>query len=191
MTKLPFWPKQSDIRLNLFFLVDATLHQQIKTEKMNIVLTGSIGNVRKPLAQELIKRGHSVTVISSSAERKIAIEALGAKAAMGGMLDADFLTETFKGADIVYLMVTMEAAGDMFDKSVDFFDNINKIGDNYRKAVEQSSVKKLVNLGSIAAHTHIGTGILMFHYNVESLLRKLAEDVDIKFIRPGSFFINL
>lgn len=36
------------------------------------------------------------------------------------MFDADFLTATFKGTDIVYLMETMEAAGDMFDKSVDF-----------------------------------------------------------------------
>jgi len=36
---------------------------------MNIVLTGSLGNISKPLAQDLIAKGHSVTVISSKAEQ--------------------------------------------------------------------------------------------------------------------------
>ncbi len=158
---------------------------------MKIVLTGSLGNIGKPLVTALAEKGHSITVISSNAERKSAIEALGAKAAIGSMFDADFLTSTFKGADIVYLMETMEAAGDLFDKSVDFIETINRIGDNYKTAVEQSGVKKIVHLSSVGAHTNKGTGILIFHYNVESRLRKLPEDVAIKFIRPVGFYINL
>lgn len=71
---------------------------------MNIVLTGSLGNIGKPLTQELVQKGHSVTVISSKAERQNNIEALGAKVAIGTMLDRHFLSATFKGADIVYLM---------------------------------------------------------------------------------------
>lgn len=158
---------------------------------MNIVLTGSLGNIGKPLTTELVAQGHSVTVISSNPERKTAIEALGAKAAIGSMFDADFLTATFKGADIVYLMETMEAAGDMFDKSVDFIETINKIGATYKTAVEQSRVKKVVHLSSIGAHTNKGIGILIFHYNVESLLRQLSADIAIKFIRPVGFYINM
>ena len=158
---------------------------------MKIVLTGSLGNIGRPLVTALLGKGHSVTVISSNAERKSAIEALGATAAIGSMFDTDFLTSTFKGADIVYLMETMEAAGDLFDKSVDFIETINRIGDNYKTAVEQSGVKKIVHLSSVGAHTNKGTGILIFHYNVESRLRKLPEDVAIKFIRPVGFYINL
>src|SRR5690606_27034727 len=140
---------------------------------MNIVLTGSLGNIGKPLTAGLIKKGHSVTVISSNAERKTPIESLGAKAAIGSMFDADFLTATFTGADIVYLMETMEAAGEMFDKSVDFIGTIKKIGNNYKTAVERSGVKKVIHLSSIGAHTDKGIGILIFHYNVESILGKL------------------
>lgn len=158
---------------------------------MNIVLTGSIGNIGKPLTIELVQRGHSVTVISSNAERKTAIEALGAKAAIGSMFDADFLSETFKGADVVYLMETMEAAGDMFDKSVDFISTISKIGNNYKMAVEQAGVKKVVHLSSVGAHTNQGTGILIFHYNVENILRQLRDDVAIKFIRPVGIYFNM
>ena len=158
---------------------------------MNIVLTGSIGNIGRPLTQELVKKGHSVTVISSNPERRSAIEAIGAKAAIGSMFDADFLSETFKGADIVYLMETMEAAGDMFDRSVDFIGSIDKIVHSYKTAVENAGIKKIVHLSSIGAHTNKDTGILVFHYNAENTLRQLAGDVAIKFIRPSAIYFNM
>jgi uncharacterized protein YbjT (DUF2867 family) len=163
----------------------------LKNIKMKIVLTGSIGNIGKPLAQQLVQKGHEVSIITSNPERCSAIENIGAKAAVGSMFDADFLSETFKGADIVYLMETMEAAGDMFDKSVDFIGSINKIGDSYKAAVEKSGVKKIVHLSSVGAHTNIGTGILIFHHNVENKLRQLGNDVSIKFIRPVGIYFNM
>lgn len=159
--------------------------------KMNIVLTGSIGNIGKPLTEKLVQKGHSITVISSNTGRTAAIEALGAKAAIGSMLDADFLTETFTGADIVYLMETMEAAGDMFDKSIDFISSISEIGHCYKTAVEQSGVKNIVHLSSIGAHTDRGTGIIVFHHHVEQILKQLPNDVAIKFIRPVGIYFNM
>lgn len=158
---------------------------------MKIVLTGSLGNIGKPLAIQLVQQGHHVTVISSNAERKPAIEALGAAAAIGSMFDVDFLANTFKDADIVYLMETMEAAGDLFDKEVDFIGTINRIGTNYKEAIERSGVVKVVHLSSIGAHTDQGIGILLFHHNVETILQKLPGEVAIKFIRPVGFYINL
>lgn len=158
---------------------------------MNIVLTGSIGNIGKPLTKELVDRGHSVTVISSNEKRKEAIESLGAKAAIGSMFDPDFLTETFMGADVVYLMETMEAAGDLFDKNIDFIGKIIEIGRHYKTAVERSGVKKIIHLSSIGAHTDKGTGIIVFHYHVEQILKQLPDDVSIKFIRPVGIYFNM
>ncbi len=158
---------------------------------MKIILTGSISNVGKPLTEMLVKKGNDVTVISSSNERKKDIEALGATAAIGSMFDADFLAKTFKGADIVYLMETLDAAGDMFDKNVDFIDAINKIGNNYKQAVETSGVKHIVHLSSIGAHMNEGNGILIFHHNVENILKQLPADVSIKTIRPVGFYTNM
>lgn len=158
---------------------------------MKIVLTGSLGNIGKPLTRELVQKGHAVTVISSTLERKKEIEQLGAQAAIGSMFDADFLAAAFKGADIVYLMETMEAAGDLFDKEVDFISGITEIGRNYKKAIELSGVQKVVHLSSVGAHTDTGIGILLFHHNVEKLLRQLPEAVSIKFIRPVGFYINM
>jgi uncharacterized protein YbjT (DUF2867 family) len=99
--------------------------------EMNIVVTGSLGNIGKPLTIDLLKKGHHVTVITSKAERQSEIEALGAKAAIGSFFDLEFLTETFRGADVVYLMEAWEGIGSIFDKDVDFVAAFNCIG-NYR-----------------------------------------------------------
>ncbi|MCE6991822.1 SDR family oxidoreductase [Dyadobacter sp. CY323] len=87
---------------------------------MKIVITGSLGNIGKPLAEELIRKKHDLTIISSKSARREAIEALGAKAAIGTIQDPDFLTATFKEADIVYLMEAWEGIGNIFDKDADF-----------------------------------------------------------------------
>ncbi|MBS0029887.1 NmrA family NAD(P)-binding protein [Chitinophaga sp. 22321] len=157
---------------------------------MNIVLTGSLGHIGKPLTQELVKKGHSVTVISSNAERQKDIEALGAKAAIGTMQDAHFLSAAFRGADIVYLMETLDAVGGFFNKDLDFIGTITEIGYNYKQAIEASGVKQVVHLSSVGAHMDKGNGILAFHYNVEQILKQLPEDVSIKFIRPVGFYTN-
>jgi uncharacterized protein YbjT (DUF2867 family) len=158
---------------------------------MNIVLTGSLGNIGKPLAKELVQNGHSITVISSNADRQQAIEALGAKAAIGSMHDAAFLTTAFEGADIVYLMETLEAVGSFFDKQLDFIGAISQIGRNYKQAIEQTGVKKVIHLSSIGANMEKGNGILAFHHNVENILKQLPADVAIKFMRPVGFYTNM
>jgi len=157
---------------------------------MNIVLTGSLGHISKPLAQILIQKGHSVTVISSKEERRKDIEMLGAKAAIGTMEDVDFLTNTFRGANIVYLMEAL-AAGSFFDKHLEYNDAITKIARNYKQAIQQSGVKCVVSLSSIGAHTDKGNGILATAYNVENILKELLEDVSIKFMRPVGFYYNM
>jgi uncharacterized protein YbjT (DUF2867 family) len=158
---------------------------------MKIVLTGSLGNIGKTLAPLLLQQGHTITIISSRAERIKDIEALGANASIGKMQDVNFLTETFAGADLVYLMETMESVGDMFDTSVDFIGDITQIGKNYKMAVENNGIKKVIHLSSVGAHMEKGNGILLFHHNVEKVLNELPADVAIKFIRPVGFFINL
>jgi uncharacterized protein YbjT (DUF2867 family) len=157
---------------------------------MKITITGSLGNISKPLTKELVQKGHSVTVISSKTERQKDIEAIGAKAAIGTMEDTDFLSTTFKGADVIYVMETL-GAGAFFDQNIDAIASITQIGKNYKQAIEQSGVKRVVHLSSIGAHTDKGNGLLVFHYNVENILKQLPNDVSIKFMRPVGFYTNM
>lgn len=158
---------------------------------MNIVLTGSLGNIGKPLTEALVEKRHKVTVISSKADRIPEINALGATPAIGSIQDASFLARTFKGADAVYLMEAWEGIGNLFDKDIDFPAAFRKIAENYKQAVEQSGIKRIIHLSSIGAHTDQGTGSLYVHHNVEQILRTLPEDVAIKFMRPVGFFSNI
>jgi uncharacterized protein YbjT (DUF2867 family) len=155
---------------------------------MKIVVTGSLGNISKPLTKELVQKGHSVTVVSSKPEKKLAIEALGAKAAIGTIEDVDFLTAAFTGADAVYCMLP---PFNYFDPTFDIMETTRRQVSNYTRAIEASGVKHVVHLSSIGAHTDKGNGLLAFHYLAEQIFKELPSDVIIKHARPVGFYTNL
>lgn len=155
---------------------------------MKIVITGSLGNISKPLAQELVQKGHSVTVVSSNIERKNDIEAIGAKPAIGSLENPEFLPAIFTGADAVYSMVP---PNDYFDHDLDLLAYYRRLGQNYARALEQAAVKHVVNLSSIGAHMDKGNGILRGAHDVEAILNKLPPKLTITHIRPTSFYYNL
>jgi uncharacterized protein YbjT (DUF2867 family) len=155
---------------------------------MKVIVTGSLGNISKPLTKELVEKGHTVTVISSNKEKQTDIEALGATAAIGSLEDVDFLVSTFTGADAVYCMVP---PNNYFDLNLDLLAYYRRLGHNYARAIGQSGVKRVVNLSSIGAHLDKGSGILLGAHDVEQILNKLSSDVAITHLRPTSFYYNL
>ena len=154
---------------------------------MKIILTGSLGNISKPLAIELVSKGHDVTVISSNKTKQEEIESLGASAAIGSLDDAAFLTPVFIGADAVYSMIP---PNNYFDHQLDLAAYYKKLADSYAESITRSGVKRLVHLSSIGAHLSSGNGILSSTYVVEEILGHL-KDVDVTFMRPTSFYYNL
>jgi uncharacterized protein YbjT (DUF2867 family) len=150
---------------------------------MKIIVTGSLGNISKPLATELVRQGHAVTVISSQPDRRAAIEALGATAAIGSFEDADFLAATFVGAEAVYAMV---AGGQREPDSRAYF---QRIGRHYAQAIRQAGVRRVVQLSSWGAHLDHGTGGILGSHDVEEILAALP-GVALTHLRPTSFFTN-
>jgi len=150
---------------------------------MKITLTGSLGNISKPLAKQLIAIGHQVTIISSNADKKNEIEQLGAAAAIGLITDVDFLSEEFSGADAIYTMVPPNFG------ATDYRQYVGSIGQNYAEAIRRSGVTRVVNLSSIGAHIDGGTGPISGVHDAEITLNKL-EGVSIKHIRAPFFYIN-
>src|SRR5690606_21223 len=102
---------------------------------MKITLTGSLGHIGKPLTKSLNSKGHKVTVISSNPELEEDISALGATAAIGTIEDATFLTDSFKGADVVYTMVP---PNDYFNDSLDLLEYYRRIGRHYAQAIKDA-----------------------------------------------------
>jgi len=150
---------------------------------MKVTITGSLGNISKPLAQTLIGAGHTVTIISSSENKKSEIEALGATAAIGSINDIDFLTKAYTGADVIYTMVPPNFAAASYRQYA------VSTGNNYAAAIKAAGVKRVVNLSSIGAHLADGTGPIKGLHDVEGILNNI-DGLAIKHLRPAFFYIN-
>jgi uncharacterized protein YbjT (DUF2867 family) len=150
---------------------------------MKYVIAGSLGNVSKPLSEKLLAKGHNVTIITSDANKRKAIEELGATAAVGSVEDVQFLINTFKGANAVYTMVPPK-----WD-AANWKGWIAGIGANYARAIKETGVKYVVNLSSMGAHMPDECGPVSGLYYVEEALNAL-KDVNVKHLRPAYFYHN-
>jgi len=151
---------------------------------MKIIVTGSLGNISKPLAQELIANSHEVTIISSKADKAAEIEALGAKAAIGSIEDVSFLETVFAGADAVY---AMNPPNFRAQDQIGYYRNV---AEAYAQAVKRTGVKHIVYLSSYGADLEKGNGIIQGSHIAEGILNEL-EGVNVTCLRPGYFYYNL
>jgi len=150
---------------------------------MKYVLTGSLGNITKPLAGTLLAAGHQVTIISSTPSRKEAIEALGAEAAIGNVSDAAFLTNAFSGADAVYLMIPPTFS------VTDWLGYQKEIAESFVTAIKQSGVTHVVQLSSIGAHMGEGAGPIDGLAYLEQRLDTI-DGINVIKLRPSYFYTN-
>src|SRR5690349_2451591 len=151
---------------------------------MNIIITGSLGHISRPLSQELLVRGHSVTIVSSNPQKQPDIESPGAKAAIGSIEDPDFLLKTFTGADAVYCMTPPNFAE---PDQVGYYE---RIATAYAEAINGSGVKRVIYLSSYGAHLPSGTGFITGSHKGENILNAIPGIV-VTHIRPTFFYYNL
>ncbi|WP_411811969.1 NAD(P)H-binding protein [Chryseobacterium scophthalmum] len=150
---------------------------------MKIIITGSLGNVAKPLVQQLIGEGHDITVISSNETKKDEIEALGAKAAIGSITDLDFLVKTFEGADAAFLMTPPNMGG------INIVENTINAGENYAEAIKQTEIKRVVMLSSIGVESPVENGPIKGLHFIEKFYNEL-ENTSVTLLRAGYFYLN-
>ncbi|WP_142687400.1 NmrA family NAD(P)-binding protein [Chitinophaga polysaccharea] len=142
---------------------------------MKIVLTGSLGNISKPLTEILVKEGHQVTLISTNPAKRAQIQAMGAQPAIGSIRDLSFLIETFTGADIVYCMNPL----DFTSRNLDEWDQHM---DNYVHAIREAGIKRAIVLTGWIAH-------LLNSMQPEKKFEPLKA-LSVTFMRPGPFYSN-
>lgn len=151
---------------------------------MKYVITGSTGHISKPIAANLAKAGHEVIVITSKADKVTEIESIGAKAAVGSLEDAAFVTQTFAGATAVYLMIPPNFV------TTGWRDYQNKIADIYVDALTNNHITHAVVLSSVGAHMGNGAGPVDGLADLEKKLATLKA-LHVKNLRPSYFFYNL
>ena len=150
---------------------------------MKYVITGGAGHISGLIAEKLLAAGKDVTVVGRNAEHLKGLTDKGAKAAIGSVEDAQFVKQTFADADVVYTMIPPNYATDNYRAYQ------QKVGHIYFDALKESKVKHVVNLSSVAAHIKDRAGVVNGAADFEALLNTLT-NINVKILRPGSFFYN-
>lgn len=150
----------------------------------NYIITGSLGNISRPIVQGLVSAGKEVKVITSKADKTQEIKKLGATALVGDVNDALFLRNAFKEAEVAYTMIPP------IWQTTDWRKSQNQIADNYTSAIESSKIQFVVNLSSVGAHLGKGCGPVDGLYDFEQKLNNL-EGIQVKHLRPAYFYTNL
>ena len=147
------------------------------------IITGSLGHISKPIVEGLLKAGKEVSVITSNSERVKEIEDLGAKALVGSINDAGFVTEAFKGAEVVYTMIPPIWQTENWKASQ------LAIAKIYADALTANKIQYVVNLSSVGAHLGTGTGPVDAIHDFELMLNKIS-GLNVIHLRPGFFYYN-
>ena len=150
-----------------------------------IVITGATGNIGSKTAAKLLAQGKQVKVIARNAEKLEALKKQGATVAVGDMHDAAFLTEEFKGAEAVMLLIppNYQAENSAAHQQL--------IGEIQIEAIINSGVKNVVFISSQGGHDTVNTGIVTGLAKQELRLNALPDDVNVISLRPASFMENL
>ncbi|OQP65257.1 hypothetical protein A3860_16435 [Niastella vici] len=149
---------------------------------MKITITGSLGNISRPLTQQLVAQGHNVSVISSNAAKADDIKKLGATPLTGSVEDYDFVKQSFQGSDAVYLMIPPNFS------APDYKAFTIAVGKNYAKAVQETGIQHVVNLSS-SGSALAGHPPLTNYQNLETWLDELPA-INVLHLRPGGFYSN-
>src|SRR3984893_6498077 len=100
------------------------------------------------------------------------------------MGEVPFLTETFKGADGVYLMLPpMWDSDDQKKQSI-------RYAENFSSAIRANGVKNAVFLSSYGVHRLDDAGVISGVGRAEAVLNKL-DGVNVLSLRAGYFYSNL
>jgi len=147
------------------------------------VITGSLGQISRPIVEGLVKAGKEVKVVTHTSDRVAEIERLGAKALVGSVDDEAFVNTAFKDAEVVYTMIPP------IWQTTDWLASMQHVAENYTKVLAAHRVKYVVNLSSMGADVGKGIGPVDGLHSFEALLNAIP-NLKVKHLRPSYFFSN-
>lgn len=149
------------------------------------VVTGATGRTGRVVVDELRGAGRAVRAIGRSQQGLAPLEADGAEAFVAEPTDRAALTEAFRGAEAVYVMVQPNYIAD----SPDFPAHQRAIVDAMTAALSSAGVGRVVTLSSWGADKPAGTGPVVGLHHLEQHINTL--DAVVTHLRAGYFMENL
>ncbi|MXR51847.1 NAD(P)H-binding protein [Halovenus sp. WSH3] len=150
---------------------------------MNVVLVGGSGFIGTYLCEELLDRGHDVTVLSRSPGGDVPA---GAETAMGDVTAYDSIESAFEGQDVVYNLVALSP---LFEPKGgnEMHDRLHRRGtENCLRAAEEHGVERFVQLSALGADPEGPTHYIRAKGRAEGHVRD--SDLDWTIFRPSVVF---
>jgi len=149
-----------------------------------ITVTGATGKIGGALSEQLLENGVTVRAVARNADKLEALSAKGAEARAGDVGDAGFLTEAFRDADAVFVLVPPLAS------VPDLRAAQREIVASLEEAIKTSGVSHVVALSSQGGGLPEGTGPIVGLHDMEEMLKSIPGLSTIA-LRPAFFMENL
>ncbi|EDM38921.1 putative nucleoside-diphosphate-sugar epimerase [Pedobacter sp. BAL39] len=152
--------------------------------KKKIVVLGATGTVGSKISEILLNEGHLVTLVARHIEKLEKYRELGATLLAADITDVDTLTSAFKTADAAFVLMPDHV------KAENVRAYQREVTGKLIEVIQNSGIKYIVNMSSLGAHMHEGTGIMAGTGEQEVRLNQLA-DVNVIHIRSAYFMENM
>lgn len=151
--------------------------------KRMIVVTGATGSIGRPLVERLLAANAKVRIISRSPERAAPLVARGAEGRIGDIQNAAFLTDAFRGAEIVFAMIPEHP------QLPDYLDDKRRSARSIADAVRAAGVKRVVAISAIGVVPPTGIGPAAPNGELEGILKSI-KGLSVVAIRPAFLMEN-
>ncbi|MPY87535.1 MAG: NAD(P)H-binding protein [Luteitalea sp.] len=148
-----------------------------------ITVMGATGNTGRKITAALLGAGEKVRALGRSDSKLADLQRAGADVLAGDTADATFLTNAFRGADVVYTLLPMER------RATDYLAQQDQAGATIVSAIRDSAVQYVVALSSMGADSDEATGVIRGLRAQEGRLMQL-DGVNLFLLRAVSFFEN-
>ncbi len=149
-----------------------------------ITVMGASGNTGSKIASALLARGEGVRALGRSEQRLATLRNHGAEVRTGDILDGDYLTQAFQGAEAVYTLLPTD------QRSEDYGARQDAEGEAIARAIRVSGVSHVVALSCVGADRGDNMGIIDGLHAREERLKRISS-LKLVLLRPVSFYENL
>ncbi|HTV02256.1 MAG TPA: NAD(P)H-binding protein [Luteitalea sp.] len=148
-----------------------------------ISVMGATGHIGRKVTEALLEAGQPVRALGRSESKLAGLAAGGAEIRPGDAADAAYLTDAFRGADAVLVLLPSNF------QAADYRAAQNELSAAIAAAIRDSAVRSVVAISSLGAELADGTGPIATLHDFERHLTQL-EGVDVLILRPAYFFEN-
>jgi uncharacterized protein YbjT (DUF2867 family) len=150
-----------------------------------VVITGASGRIGSKTAAMLLAQGKKVKIITRNPQKIEKLKEQGALVAVGDMMNAAFLTESFKGSEAVFLIIPP----DLQAANIAEFQQIAGVAQV--EAIINAGVKNIVFISSLGIEASRNGSLVNGLAIQEKRLQALPADVNVCSLRPTGFMENL